>query len=195
MRRLSADRLSGASSMLEAAAGAFSTLSAHSTAKDGAAFIGELEDLSAALIDAQPMMAPIYNLCALVLQESQPSCKSLPKLRKAALQTAEQFVKAADAGSEKACRTGANLVLDGSRILTLSSSRAVLRSLELAKKDWKKFSVTVLEARPMLEGRETARRLAELGIEVELATDASVASEVRRADMVLVGADAISEDV
>jgi methylthioribose-1-phosphate isomerase len=195
LHHLSADKLSGASSLLEAAVEAFSALSAHSTAKDGAAFIAELEDLSAALIDAQPMMAPVYNLCARVLSESKPSCLSLLKLKKAALQTADQYVKETEANLQKACRVQAKLVLDGSRILTLSSSRAVLRSLELAKKDWKKFSVMVLEARPMLEGRETARRLFGLGIQVELATDAAVASEVRRADMVLIGADAMTEEV
>jgi translation initiation factor 2B subunit (eIF-2B alpha/beta/delta family) len=195
LRGFSGDRLSGASSMLEVAAGAFSALSAHSAAKDGAAFIAELEDLSAALVDAQPMMAPIYNLCASVLHESQPSCKSLPKLKKVAFQTADQFVKDAVENLEKACQAASQLVLDGSRILTLSFSRAVLRSLELARKDWKKFPVTLLEARPMFEGREMARRLSELGIQVELATDAAVASEVRRAAMVLIGADALTQEV
>jgi translation initiation factor 2B subunit (eIF-2B alpha/beta/delta family) len=195
LRGFSGDRLSGASSMLEAAAGAFSALCAHSRARDGAAFIGELEDLSAALIDGQPMMAPIYNLCALVLQISQPSCMSLPKLKKAAFQTADQYAKDAEEKLEKACHTASKLVLDGSKILTLSSSRGVLRSLEFAKKDWKKFSVTVLESRPMMEGRNAAKALAAMDIQVELATDCSVASEARKADQILIGADAITGEV
>ena len=194
MRGFSADRLSGASSMLEAASAAFSALSAHSAAKDGTAFISELEDLSLALIDAQPMMAPIYNLCASVLHDSQPSCMSLAKLKKSALQTSDQYSRAAEAGLEKACMAASKLVLDGSKILTLSSSRAVIRSVELAKKDWKKFSVTVLESRPMLEGRRAASALAAMGIPVELATDCSVASEVKRADQILIGADALTEE-
>jgi translation initiation factor 2B subunit (eIF-2B alpha/beta/delta family) len=195
LRGFSGDRLSGASSMLEAAAAAFSALSAHSAASDGPSFISELEDLSLALIDAQPMMAPIYNLCASVLQNSQPSCQSLPKLKKAAFQNSDLYAKAAGAAFERACMAAAKLVLDGGRILTLSSSRAVLRTLELAKKDWKKFSVTVLESRPMLEGRRAASALAAMDIPVELTTDCSVASEVKRADQILIGADAITEEV
>jgi len=194
-RSFAGDRLSGASTMLEAAASAFSALSAHSEAKEGPAFISELEDLSLALIGAQPMMAPIYNMCAGVLQNAQPSCQSLSKLKIAALQAADRYASDVGAGQEKACIAASKLVLDGGRILTLSSSRAVLRTLELAKKDWKKFGVTVLESRPMLEGRNAAGALAGLNIPVELAIDAAVANEVRRAGQIIVGADALTEEV
>jgi len=191
----SGDRLSGASTMLEAAAAAISALSAHSAARDGPAFISELGDLSLALIDAQPMMAPIYNLCAAVLQTAQPSCQSLSKLKIAAFRAADRYVGEVGPNQEKACLAASKLVLDGGRILTMSSSRAVLRTLELARKDWKKFGVTVLESRPMLEGRRAASALAALGIPVELATDASVAHEVRRAGQIIIGADALTEEV
>ena len=88
---------------------------------------------------------------------------------------------------DRAAAVGSRLILDGGRVLTLSSSRAVLKAFELAKNECKNFSVTVLESRPMLEGRLTAARLAGLGVPVELTVDAAMVAEVRRADQMLVG--------
>ena len=194
LRLLSGDRVLGASSLLGTAAGAFFALSSASSAGNGRQFVSELEDLVREVIGVQPLMAPFYNLGAAVLDGSDPLL-SFPKLKKAVSHAAARYAEDAEKGKEKACHAGAGLVKDGARILTLSSSSAVLRSLELAKKDWKKFDVIVLESRPMLEGRNAAKKLAALQIPVELATDAALASEVRRADLVLIGADALTEEV
>ena len=194
LRALSGDRVLGASSLLGTAAGAFFALSSASPATNARQFVSESEDLVREIIAVQPLMAPFYNLGAAVLDGSDPLL-SLPKLKKAVSHAAARFSEQAEKGQKKACRFGAGLVNDGARILTISSSSAVLGSLELARKDWKKFCVIVLESRPMLEGRIAARQLAALQIPVEIATDASLASEVRRADQVLVGADALTEEV
>ena len=194
LRLLSADRTSGASSLLELAAGAFSALCYSSAAKNVQQFVDRLESLCIDILGIQPFMAPLYNLCAFVLEGCDPALP-LPKLKKAVARAAARYVQQTKKASEAASGAGAKLVRDGSRILTLSSSMAVVRALELAKKDWKKFSVVVLESRPMLEGQDTAVHLAALGIPVEVAPDGAMASEARRCDHVLVGADAITEEV
>jgi len=194
LRRLSSDRLTGASSLLELAAGCFSGLSSASTAAKGCELVAEVEDLALELVTIQPLMAPFYNLCAAILERSPPSI-ALPSLKKAVAGAAMRYTREAAKGTELASRAGAGLIKDGARILTISRSTAVIRSLELARKDWKKFSVVVLESRPMLEGRRAAERLAAAGIPVELVVDSAIASEVRRADQVIVGADAITDEI
>jgi methylthioribose-1-phosphate isomerase len=194
LRALSGDRVLGASSLLGTAAGAFFALSSASPATNARQFVSESEDLVREIIAVQPLMAPFYNLGAAVLKGSDTSL-SLPRLRKAVSHAATRYAEEAEKGQKIACRAGAGIVRDGARILTISSSSAVLGSFELAKKDWKKFCVIVLESRPMLEGRIAARKLAALHIPVEIVTDAALASEVRRADQVLIGADSLTEEV
>jgi translation initiation factor eIF-2B subunit delta len=194
LRRLAADRTSGASSLLELAASAFSTLSAKTVSTGGRAFSGEVEDLCRELVAIQPFMAPMYNLCGRVLAHADPKTP-LPNLKRGVARAAEHYAAGAEAGMERAAARGSQLIKDGSRVLTVSSSRAVLKAFELAVRDYKRFSVTVLESRPMLEGRDTATRLTVLGVPVELTVDAALVSEVRRADQILVGADALTDEV
>ena len=194
LRRLAADRTSGASSLLELAASAFSTLSARTVSTGGRAFSAEVEDLCRELVAIQPFMAPMYNLCGRVLAHADPKAP-LPNLKRGVARAADHYASGAGAGTERAATRGSGLIKDGGRVLTLSSSRAVLKAFELAKKDYKSFSVNVLESRPMLEGRDTATRLSALGVPVELTVDAAMVPEVRRADQILVGADALTDEV
>jgi len=194
LRRLSSDRTSGASALVELAASAFSALSAHTVSTGSRAFAGEVEDLCRELVGIQPFMAPFYNLCARVLPHADQKLP-LPNQKRAVARAAGHHADGASAGLERAAAQASKLVLDGGRVLTLSSSAGVLRALEMAKGDRKKFSAVVLESRPMLEGRRAAARLAAAGIPVELTIDAALVSEVRRAGQALVGADALTEDV
>jgi len=194
LRSLSSDRTSGASSLVGPAASAFSALCRSSVSTGSPAFAGEVEDLCRQVCGIQPFMAPLYNLCGRVLPHAGPKLP-LAGQKRAVERAATHFAQGSQAGTERAAVQAARLVLDGGRLLTLSSSAAVLRSLELAAEDRKRFSVVVLESRPMLEGRATAARLAAAGIPVELALDAALVSEVRRAGQVLVGADALTEEV
>jgi len=194
LRSLSSDRTSGASALLVLAASAFPSLVRSTVSTGSRAFSGEVEDLCREIVAIQPFMAPFYNLCARVLAHSDPRL-ALPNLKRGVSRAADHFADGAAGGTEKAAAQGARLIMDGGKILTLSSSGAVLRALELAEMDRKRFSVTVLESRPMLEGRATAGKLAALGIPVELTIDSALVSEVRRAGQILVGADALTDEV
>lgn len=194
LRRLSSDRTSGASSLVELAASAFTELSSATVSTGSPALSAEVEDLCLEVLGTQPFMAPLYHLCARVLGHAGPK-RPVPEMKRGISRSASHFAEGSAAGLERAAAQGARLVLDGGRLLTLSSSAAVGRSLELAAADRKRFTVTVLESRPMLEGRNAAARLAGAGIPVELSVDAAMVSEVRRADRVIVGADALTEEV
>ncbi len=72
------------------------------------------------------------------------------------------------------------------KILTLSRSSTVIRSLSEVEK------VVVLESRPLKEGRVTAKRLMEKGVDVDYWIDAGMCKAIEEVDCVVVGADTIS---
>ncbi|MGB9612398.1 MAG: hypothetical protein ACPL7M_15600 [Bryobacteraceae bacterium] len=67
-------------------------------------------------------------------------------------------------------------------------------ALEKAAAQGKRFSVCVTESRPVCEGVALARELAAAGIPVRLFADAAAGAIASEARMVLLGADAVSQD-
>jgi translation initiation factor 2B subunit (eIF-2B alpha/beta/delta family) len=78
-------------------------------------------------------------------------------------------------------------------IATLSASHAVLAALRALERAGRKPRVLVAEARPRLEGRDTARALAAAGIETWLVADAALPLLISQVGAVWLGADAVTE--
>ncbi|OGJ15890.1 hypothetical protein A3K73_01870 [Candidatus Pacearchaeota archaeon RBG_13_36_9] len=84
-------------------------------------------------------------------------------------------------------------------IFTHCHSSTVVEALIYAKKKRKKFEVYFTEARPLYQGRKTAKDLKKAGIKATLFVDAAgaVALEkkqgTKKADLVLLGADAVTK--
>jgi translation initiation factor eIF-2B subunit delta len=97
-----------------------------------------------------------------------------------------------EAAALEAGVTGAGRFPDGAHIVTISRSATVLYALHEGAE--KVSLLTVAESRPACEGRSTARTAAEFGVEVELVTDAVAAGAAGAADVVLFGADSVTED-
>ena len=80
-----------------------------------------------------------------------------------------------------------------SAVMTFSSSASVLGIIRQAKREGKHLEVFACESRPLLEGRRLARMIAEEQIKVNLVIDAAAGYFMSKADLVLVGADSVSE--
>ena len=88
---------------------------------------------------------------------------------------------------------GSNMIEEGSRVITYCHSSTVTGILIYAKKKKKKnFEVVACETRPKYQGRITAKELVENGLDVTLTTDMGVSRYLKKADLVIVGADAIT---
>jgi translation initiation factor 2B subunit (eIF-2B alpha/beta/delta family) len=83
-----------------------------------------------------------------------------------------------------------SVIGDGDTVLTFSRSATV--SALLSANRHRGIAVLCGESRPGNEGRVLARDLAHAGIEITLATDASLFALLPRADRVIVGADAVT---
>ncbi|MBI4447454.1 hypothetical protein HY643_00590 [Candidatus Woesearchaeota archaeon] len=86
---------------------------------------------------------------------------------------------------------GANIIKQNSIIFTHCHSSAVTSILQKAKKSGKNFEVCNTETRPKFQGRITAEELAKAGIKVSHFVDSAMRIALKKADIALIGADAI----
>ena len=87
-----------------------------------------------------------------------------------------------------------NILPDGARIYTHTLSETILNTLINLQRLKKISSVFVTESRPNNDGWETARRLAEHGVDVSLTIDAAMPLVIGKADCMLSGAEIIHRD-
>lgn len=150
--------------------------------------------LCAQLFQAQPNMAAIINLCSAVMEAGQRNLHQPEEWAGQVGQVIEHYreqllhsnTRIAEITLPKLSRTPNTL-----RVLTHSASSSVEETLLHAHRRGLKLSVVCTEARPMLEGRDMAERLAGAGLDVTLIVDAAIALAVQESDVCLVGADAI----
>jgi translation initiation factor 2B subunit (eIF-2B alpha/beta/delta family) len=144
-----------------------------------------LEQTCRRLVAAQPSMAPMVNLANRALWDavSPASLKSICRDFATAIE---------NAGARIAGHTLA-LIDEGSTVLTYSSSRTVRDAIVAAHESGLDFDVACTESRPMCEGTALARDLGAAGITVTLAADGALLDLARRADVALVGADALTD--
>uniref|UniRef100_A0A7S2RH27 Translation initiation factor eIF2B subunit alpha n=1 Tax=Rhizochromulina marina TaxID=1034831 RepID=A0A7S2RH27_9STRA len=110
------------------------------------------------------------------------------------LDRGERFAEMSATSRSSIARIGHPFVKHNSVVLTHGKSRVVTAVLKEAAKAGKQFSVIVTECSPDRVGLlEQARAIADAGIPVTVVSDASVAAEMERVDMALVGAEAVVE--
>lgn len=82
-------------------------------------------------------------------------------------------------------------IRDGDVILTYAKSSTVQQALLEAFLQGKKFRVTVMDSRPLFEGKNLARALADLGLKVEYSLMHAISHTVKDATKVFLGAHAM----
>lgn len=186
--QIRSDVSSGASAVVRRAADAY-----RSVLDDGHApheLRPALIELTHALLEAQPAMAPLFSLgCAVVgaAVEAEPH-----GVGDAARRALDEFVQRLETAEREISSRAEGLVPAGGRVLTVSTSGTV-RSVLINAATRKRFDVVCLEGRPNFEGRSLAAALAEAGLDVTIAVDAAVSALLRDCDLVLVGADSIGD--
>lgn len=133
-----------------------------------------------ALLRAHPAMAILWRLLAETLDAREPG------------RAAERFADRLRAETEAAADAVRWVVAKRSNVvLTHSASSSVVRALDRVRR--RVAGVICTASLPGGEGRALARRLERDGFAVEVVPDAAVARACARADVALVGADAVTE--
>jgi len=185
---LKTDKTSGASELIEIA---LEILEAQlHTIKDPNVDIKEvIFELSKALFNARPSMAPIINTIGYFIHDLEFFSKQI-LLEKLKTFPAERI------RIDNALTSSFHSFLErfeGKKlnVMLISYSTTIIKHLkENTKND---FTFYVLEARPLLEGRRTAEILSS-NFETHLITDLAMGKFIKKVDIVLLGIDSILRD-
>ncbi len=118
--------------------------------------------------------------------------RSVAKFKSVVVKNENEYLKAMEEDIAKLREYGASLLTDGMTVITHCHSSTVTGVIKEAHKRGKTFSVICCETRPRYQGRITASELAKAGIDTTITVDLGVMGFLKKADVVLVGADAIT---
>ena len=189
---LRADVVSGATAIARTAAEVFRR-GAEGADVDGAGELQELlSELAVRILDAQPAMAPLFHLGERVLGAAGGT-GDLEAARQGAVDAAARFRAELEAVGDAVARHAVPLLPREGRVVTHSASSTVAAALKAAVRDGRELEVVCLESRPMSEGRNLARWLAEEGVDVVHAVDAAAWTLTDDAAAVVTGADSVGD--
>jgi translation initiation factor eIF-2B subunit delta len=104
----------------------------------------------------------------------------------------DEVVEELESSKTAAARKVARMISDDDVVLTHDYSTTLLEAFGLAASDGVELDVYATEARPRLQGRRTARKLAEIdGVSVTLIVDDAVGHYLPECDRALIGMDCI----
>lgn len=137
-----------------------------------------------------PTNASIKKL--LSLRQTEPALKNaLDYAKKFSVEDALKHFLDSEYATDK---LALKIIKGNSAIFTHCHSSSVINALIYAKNHGKRFSVLNAETRPLLQGRKTAKELVKRGINVVTMVDSAARLEIKKADMMMIGCDAILKD-
>lgn len=108
-------------------------------------------------------------------------CDSIDNFIRERITVADQVI--ATSAAEKIC--------DGDTVLTYAKSSIVQHILAEAFRQGKRFKVIVIDSRPLFEGKNLARALADLGLEVQYSLTQAIGHAIKGVTKVFLGAHAM----
>ena len=154
--------------------------------------LAEARDALFASRSTEPLMR---NAVRWIISQVENSGKEkVDELAEVVASSAGRFLSDLEASKECIAEIGAKRIRDGMVVFTHCHSSTVTNILRKAKEDGKTFEVVCTETRPVFQGRITAKELLSFGIKTTFIVDSAARSFIRNADLVIVGADAITSE-
>ncbi len=188
---LASDTVHGARELAAACLDFLLRLCLGSTAVTPQTLMGDISGAARRLGGVRPSMAVIDNTVRMLMRDITAQT-SVDAARTAWAAVIEGHRRLLDTALEEAAAHVKGIVPEGACVLLHSYSSSIEKTLALLRH--RGCRVVVTESRPGLEGRHTAALCAQAGLPVRLVTDASMFQALEGADMVLMGADAVSAD-
>ncbi len=160
-------------------------------------FIREITEAVEAIRSARPCMVSIANFSTRFLEEVQATAsgsRSTINLKKRAFAIASRLLELNDSSTALLCRKAYSLINNRSIIITCSYSGTICAVLEYAHSRGKDFKVLAVQSlyNRISYGEITAERLKRSNIACRIIPDSQISWHVARADIAIIGADAIS---
>jgi ribose 1,5-bisphosphate isomerase len=185
----------GARNVAIAVIKALEALAEETTVNTRKEFMKELSEAKATLFASRETEPLMRNALRWIISQVENSGKQkVDALAKMVSSSSSQFLKNLEASKECIAEIGAKRIRDNSVVFTHCHSSTVTHLLSKAKKDGKTFEVICTETRPVFQGRITANEMLALGVKTTFIVDSAARSFMRNADLVIVGADAITSE-
>jgi ribose 1,5-bisphosphate isomerase len=185
----------GARNVAIAAIKAMEALAEETTAKTREEFMEELaeaRDVLFASRSTEPLMRNALRW--IISQVENTGSEEVGTLVEVVSSSAGRFLKDLETSKECIGEVGSKRIRDGMVVFTHCHSSTVTNILRKAKEDGKKFEAVCTETRPRFQGRITAKELLSFGVKTTFIVDSAARSFIRNADLVIVGADAITSE-
>jgi len=185
----------GARNVAIAALEALQVLAKETNAKTREEFLGELSKARDLLFSSRPTEPLMRNAVNWVTSNVKCSQKRrVGDLARVVSSSACEFLRSLEESRERIAEIGAKRIRDGMVVFTHCHSSTVTHMLRKAKENGKNFEVICTETRPVFQGRITAKEMLELGVKTTFIVDSAARSVIRKADIVVVGADALTSE-
>ena len=195
--RVRRDVIGGAADIARECVQALTQLVKDSLADNMTDLNSEFQEAVIAILHVMPSFAPPINAINRLLMAMEVGLqenKSINTIKQDIQTIADIFYHQMEESLEKISQYGAEKVPDNSTVFMYSMSSTVWRILQKAKTQGKTFHVIVTESRPAKEGLLTIDAMLKHGIPVSVSIDACIGELIPQANVVFVGADAISSN-
>jgi ribose 1,5-bisphosphate isomerase len=188
-------KIQGARNVAKMALRALAIEANASHASTPAAFYRQLEASASLIANSRPtepmMRNMIREVCNFALFQMKQG-KTVAAMKHVIVAREEELIKQMQTDIENLAKYGAALIPDGALVLTHCHSNTSTSVLKAAHKSGKDFEVVCFETRPRFQGRVTAAELVKTGIKTNLSVDGGMELFLKKADIVIVGADSIT---
>lgn len=188
-------KIQGARNVAKAAINGLAIAAKESKAKTSKMFYSEMRTVADAIATSrptEPMMRNMLDEGLHFVKQALKTNKNKVALVKLLVEHEKRVIGRMETDAKRLAQYGAKLIPDDALVLTYCHSSTTTRILIEAKKMKKKFSVIAFETRPRYQGRVTATELANAGIDVTLVVDGAMHLFMKKADIVIVGADSVT---
>lgn len=179
----------GAAKIGRAAANAMKEEAKSIRTDDLKAFDKRMDEAYKLLYSTRPTAVSLANALRYVMRYK---ANTVEEARRAIAANADAFIANSENAIKKIGEIGAHRIKDGDTIMTHCNSSAAFQIFETAFKQGKKINVVATETRPRQQGYITVDFLQNVGIPTTLILDSAVRYYMKKVDMVIVGADAIT---
>jgi ribose 1,5-bisphosphate isomerase len=163
-----------------------------SKARTVSQFYSEMLKARKEILSARPTEPCVLNTLNFIFYNALSD--NFPELVKNFLTRIEATIKHFEDSDLKISEIVTKKLPNNSVVFTHCHSSTVVNALIYARKKGKKFIVHNTETRPFFQGRKTALELSRAGIKVQHFVDSAARIALKKADMMLIGCDAITSE-
>jgi ribose 1,5-bisphosphate isomerase len=188
-KKIQTMEIRGAGTIARAATGALKDYSQQLEEKSIKKFNTKISNAANVLVATRPTAVSLPNAIRMVMGYNGDT---VDEARTDLIRRADKFIESSKEATERIGAIGNRRIRDGDTIMTHCNSQAAISVIAQAQKAGKNINVIATESRPRRQGLLTIAQLNELGINTSLIVDSAVRYYMKDADIVVVGADAVT---